>query len=235
MFNNSPYSRFGPSTGAFGSNGTFGSIGPLRANGLYNNGSNGLYGNGLYSNGFSNNGLYNNGWYPSGSFGTGSYTGNPYGFYTGNSNGFYAPNFPATAYQSVPNPGLAYATEYYSRFNPNYGNNFYGNNFGAYTNAEANQGYGGYSPYYGNNGGNGMNAASSGNYQPMNPSGNYAPTNYGTGYVPQNYGYGIQYPQTGAPVGDLGYPNSSGTGSYSATGVTPAAEGAPATGTYGWF
>jgi len=215
---NSAYSRFGMA------NGPFGSTGNPNLSGAY--GTNGAYGTSLTANGLYGNG-YGNGAYPTGSYSTGLFPGNPNGIYTGLSNGFYAPNYPQSAYQSVANPGQAFAAEYYARFNPNYGNNFYGTNLGAYGNSypngnygntypngngEPTSGYNGYSPYYGNNGGTGFNAA---------PPANYAPMNSGTGYVPPSYEYGIsQSPQTGA---------------YSNMGVPSATESAPVAGTFGWF
>jgi hypothetical protein len=87
-----------------------------------------------------------------------------------------------------------------------------GNYGGGYANNDI--GYRGYSPYYGNNGGYGMNAAGTG-----------APTYYGNGYVPPTYSNGMGSPAvpTGPGVGNLGYPNPVTPGSY------------PAVGTYGWF
>jgi len=177
---NGVYSRFGGSTGQFGSNGALGSSGAF-----------GSYGQlGSSASPASNA--------PSGGYPGGSYSG-------------YSGQVPAY-YQGFANPGLAYANSLgYSRFGVN---DTYS---GSYASGNGNPG--GYSPYYGNNGGVGLNSSGI-NSMGLNSAGlnsglngNYATYYYGNS---QNYRQGMQAGsvQSGPGVGNLGYPNPITAGSY---------------------
>jgi hypothetical protein len=213
MWSNGANGRFGNTPSMFGSNGAAGTNGMFNSTGT---GSNAPWGGSpLQTTPLGTQG-YN-----------GAYYGNPNGFYSGNaaqafngyanSLGYYPTN--GSGYPVTP-PGYNRPTTYYGSLNaapP--GDVAPMNNAAGYPNGNVAPGYTGYSPYYGNNAGYGMNA-----------SGNNVPLNYGTGYVPQNYGYGIgQYPQTGSAMGNMGSPNPGASGGY------PATETAPAAGGFGWF
>jgi hypothetical protein len=130
--------------------------------------------------------------------------GYPGGFYSGPS----VP--PPVYYQGFANPALGYANSLgYSRFGVN---DMYS---GSYAGGNVSPVYGGYSPYYGNNGGMGLNPSTA-----TGPSGNYAPTYYGNASAPQAYnnGMGAENVPGGPGVGNLGYPNPVTPGAYPAAG-----------------